>query len=942
METIPDGGVPQVSERGAERLFALLLERGYFHDPVAELRHSSSECFQETDADCSILRTACDRSTNESSHCAETTSDSSQYAVSVRHLQQKFLAWLELQSQVVSIPNATLNFGISEQQIKDRIIRPLQQEQGDEDTEIICLSESVVTTRSFLNHLVSVRLLQALNEPSDDGVARGRRCILDVAGNVFGVSPEMAWNILRVIHPSDRPDNIFLLSTASAKLEWPEVTPASGAILSESLKSRIAVTGSYLIEYADSVCGAFAILHEPVLLSEFARSQGWAEVEWVKDILSASQGGEIDRGMGSDYISSGVLQRERYGLVPLRGTLTLGNTLYVPHSFRQRYLQWARDRLVTNGYLTKEECSANGIATSALGVTPTTLDILGNYPESVASFEAIKEHLRGELPASATEETNVIVLSNSVIFRPVVVTPMITIVQEVISSNRWMELTDYVPGPLSEFPEDITTLFQTQVLSSAAAYAKNKYENSTSDSGTENSSAAGATLKLHKGRVVLFSAGFGSAVSLKVVPGLVESYAAVRSKAILLEVDLASIGALLVHGDSTLQDRPNISKHQSLVLGEIQFGVFHVDELMDAVLQFDKSLSSLSSAILNEWLVNDLVPLIDIENECRRATIVKLRSLYHEKAATGTGFIAGALPPGEYSAEAIEVAFEDALCFPTACYVLQLQSKFLKHAVESQLDENDIQALNTDMLAGFGAEFTSRLTQYALFRNLADANSLHFSTVNGGAPVAYFQPVNISCQRYPRICLSGNPPSVNPLRKLEQLLPSGVGPLVARQWALCGRECYAAGAQIVSEEEPNENVLDRVTAFIAHVEESSLTICGLPFKRLDKKSEKATLSRRRAELVQLLALSTDMDLVIDVSIILCYQVVKNLFVSGPSSILRGPVLRLLSQERKMSVDVLTALDSLIECARSGDLEEARLVRVNGVRRLVLERESSKK
>jgi hypothetical protein len=939
METIPNGGVPQVSERGAERLFALLLERGYFHDPAAELRHSS-ECFQETDADCSILRTSCDRSTNESSHCAETTNESSHYAVSVRHLQQKFLAWLELQSQVVSIPDAALNFRISERQMKDRIIRPLQQEQVSKDTEIICLSEAVVTTRSFLNHLVSVRLLQALNEPSDDGVARGRRFLHDVAETVFNVSPETAWNILRTIHPSDRPDNIFFLSTASAKLEWPEVTPASGAILGESLKSRIAVTGSYLIEYAESVCGVFANLHEPVLLSELARSQGWAEVEWVKDILSASQGGEIDRGMGSDYISSVVLQRERHGLVPLRGTLTLGNTLYVPHSFRQRYLQWARDRLVTNGYLTKEECSANGIATSALGVTPTTLDILGNYPESVESFEAIKEHLRGA--ASATEETDVIVLSNSVIFRPVVVTPMITIVQEVISSNRWTELTDYVPGPLSEFPEDITTLFQTQVLSSAAAYAKKKYENSTSDSGTENSSAAGATLKLHKGRVVLFSAGFGSAVSLKVVPGLIESYAAARSKAILLEVDLASFGALLVHGDSTLQDRPKISKHQSLVLGEVQFGVFHVDELMDAVLQFDKSLSSLPSAILCEWLVNDLVPLIDIENECRRATIVKLRSLYHEKAATGTGFIAGALPPGEYSAEAIDVAFEDALCFPTACYVLQLQSKFLKHAVESPLDENDIQALNTDMLAGFGTEFTSRLTQYALFRNLADANSLHFSMVNGGAPVAYFQPVSISCQRYPRICLSGNPPSVNPLRKLEQLLPSGVGPLVARQWALCGRECYTAGAQIVSEEEPNENVLGRVTAFIAHVQESSLTICGLPFKRLDKKSEKTTLSRRRAELVQLLALSTDMDLVIDVSIILCYQVVKNLFVSGPSSILRGPVLRLLSQERKMSADVLTALDSLIECARSGDLEEATLERVNIVRRLVLERESSKK
>jgi hypothetical protein len=138
METIPNSGVPQVSERGAERLFALLLERGYFHDPAAELRHSS-ECFQETDAGCSILRTAGDRSTNESSHCA----------VSVKHLQHQFFVWLELQSHVVSIPDAALNFGVSEQQMNARIIGPLSQEQVSEDTEIICLSESVVTTRSF-------------------------------------------------------------------------------------------------------------------------------------------------------------------------------------------------------------------------------------------------------------------------------------------------------------------------------------------------------------------------------------------------------------------------------------------------------------------------------------------------------------------------------------------------------------------------------------------------------------------------------------------------------------------------------------------------------------------------------------------------------------------------------------------------------------------------
>jgi hypothetical protein len=44
-------------------------------------------------------------------------------------------------------------------------------------------------------------------------IVLGRRCLLNVAETVFNVSPEMAWNILRTIHPPDRPDIVFLLST---------------------------------------------------------------------------------------------------------------------------------------------------------------------------------------------------------------------------------------------------------------------------------------------------------------------------------------------------------------------------------------------------------------------------------------------------------------------------------------------------------------------------------------------------------------------------------------------------------------------------------------------------------------------------------------------------------------------------------------------------------
>jgi hypothetical protein len=96
------------------------------------------------------------------------------------------------------------------------------------------------------------------------------------------------------------------------------------------------------------------------------------------------------------------------------------------------------------------------------------------------------------------------------------------------------------------------------------------------------------------------------------------------------------------------------------------------------------------------------------------------------------------------------------------------------------------------------------------------------------------------------------------------------------------------------------------------------TICGYPFKKLDKKSEKQFLFSRRQRLLELLEASTDAGDVLDYTIMLLFQQVKNLVVSG--SHLRTDILKLLVSERKISDSVATALTELAKAVPPGEAD----------------------
>jgi DUF1009 family protein len=94
---------------------------------------------------------------------------------------------------------------------------------------------------------------------------------------------------------------------------------------------------------------------------------------------------------------------------------------------------------------------------------------------------------------------------------------------------------------------------------------------------------------------------------------------------------------------------------------------------------------------------------------------------------------------------------------------------------------------------------------------------------------------------------------------------------------------------------------------------SCRTQCGLPFKKFDKRSEKQFLFDRRQRLTEMLQKTTDPGMVVDLTIMLLFQQVKQVVVAG--TLLRGPILSMLAEERKISERVATVLRSLVDSVK---------------------------
>jgi len=523
-----------------------------------------------------------------------------------------------------------------------------------------------------------------------------------------------------------------------------------------------------------------------------------------------------------------------------------------------------------------------------------------------------KCHLLEILPSQMIEYVrdgfaDALVLEESVIDADRIISPLEAVVQETIESGSWMDLQLHLPMELLS-TADAHSILNDHVLS--------KME----------SESPGVAVVTPNGSI-FFSQTMIDEIAHKVLPPLIESFAKARAK----EMDRDGEGEITSHKSSSKSKRKsrkssNKSKEKSEKSNIV--GSIPVDHIVKAIVAAHPDLTQAVQgdpnmpnspivALYQQSLMTD-----EFREACERAVHAELRQLQMAKV---TKVSASKL-------QSVEGAFEDPSCFATACYSIQSLAKFLNYAASANVDEETLEALKKEFLRGCCADFTSRISQYCLFRNEIEEGTFCFGTdgLDEETGLAYFcSPVDPARRRYDRTYLTCEPDENlkprDPLPTLREVLPANVGVVLARQWILCGGDCYQGG---IKESEDGETYTrpGAVDGFLDHVEENCLTLCGLPFKKIDKKSEKQFLFNRRQRLTHLLEGASDAETVLELTIMLLYQLVKNVVVCG--SLLCRPILQLLVKERKISEDVAMALCGLSESLERGeDIDQGQIERV---------------
>jgi len=258
-------------------------------------------------------------------------------------------------------------------------------------------------------------------------------------------------------------------------------------------------------------------------------------------------------------------------------------------------------------------------------------------------------------------------------------------------------------------------------------------------------------------------------------------------------------------------------------------------------------------------------------------------------------------------ADEIVLSFEDVDCFAAACFRLQAYIKFYDYAVKQGMES--VHVLEKEIRLGPCVDFTRRIHQF-YWSKRDDLPPLVFSFHDKAHPSRrlpmYCSAIDTATRDLgPQIEIQSTPDTDSgqerdPLAVLRELLPGSVGQALSDQYTL------AWGQSLSSSSDPQST--STLHSFLGHVEENTLTICGLPFKKLDKKSEKSFLSTRRQTLRTRLQDAKDPTHVLELVIMILYQAVKNICVAG--SLLRGPILALLSNERKIPPPVGDRLTQL--------------------------------
>jgi E3 UFM1-protein ligase 1 len=642
-------------------------------------------------------------------------------------------------------------------------------------------------------------------------------------------------------------------------------------LLTQRNGTKVLVTDAYLDQLETRFYGALlAVTARPVSIEQICELHHWDEPAWIRSMIVPRLESKTAR-------------------ITLPGEFH-GN-LYVPNSYVDKQKRAASEYFLANGCISFED------GQNRWGIVASTL----------------KQHLEG------CHGDSVVVLSEVLVHRDALVTSLEALVQEAGSSNGWVDLTPHVPSQLLAIEEDCRKLLEEYVING-------------DEEGTEGWAILTSDMAIFVSRALA-----QAAIESTITP-LVEPWAKIRAHqldVVRANENKASIAPPVLHKEPKKGKRSSSKKSDDDRVEDSmpsEAGL-PLDQIVDAFRVQHPDLSAeTNSAIVRRLcetaFCTDELNRSSIQSMCDRALQAEVKRLALERASKVTI----RHKDSAFKTQDIQTSFEDPSCFATACYMIQGFTSFLEYAGSVGddgragawlLSEEALAELRRDFLLGFGSEFTRRLTQYCWFRNELEEAALSFrdhsvdDMDDAESTLPHFcSPVSLSARQFARVCLSCPSDDVNadgvpkgaPLDKLRSSLPPTVGIALARQWILCGAESHQGGTKAGSME-----------GFLSHVEENCLTICGLPFKRLDKKAKKQFLNSRRQQLVQALEAEIDPVACLEYAVMLLVQLVKNHVVFG--SHLRGSVLLLLTKEKKISEEVSGALLKLAEqVAGGGDVD----------------------
>ena len=268
----------------------------------------------------------------------------------------------------------------------------------------------------------------------------------------------------------------------------------------------------------------------------------------------------------------------------------------------------------------------------------------------------------------------------------------------------------------------------------------------------------------------------------------------------------------------------------------------------------------------------------------------------------------------------MEEAFESS--FRDMCSLLQVLSKSLEtigeraqrytavaKSEEGQNTDIDMMLgrMKQELLQGCGSCLAMHITKYCLFKNVVDMQGEGYNLGFDSEPAVvpeigldtsnFCHPINVAVLSFPCISLRYKPDacgkSPNPLMFLKSLLPGSVGLGLSRMWDLC-----SVTDKNYENDGPGSG-LDgqKLDQFLRHLEESCLTLIGIPFSKLDKKTEKKVMAARREGILRILENSQAKEEILTSAIVLIYQLVKNVAIAGSTTI--NLVLNLFECEKKI-------------------------------------------